>query len=484
MRVFTATLGTETDSFSPLPTGWAGFEKTMLFRPGQHPDFATEATGPLWACRQRARTQGWDVVEGTCAFAMPGGLVNKTVYEALRDEILVQLRQAMPVDMVALGLHGAMMAQGYPDCEGDMLARVRQMVGPQVPVGAELDCHAHLTDAMLQAADVIVLFKEYPHTDYVARAEELLELLALTANGRIKPVMQAFDCRMIASFVTDRPPMREYVDRMRRLEGKNGVLSVSLVHGFALGDMPDMGSKMLVITDDDAATAEQLARTLGHELYALRDHFAAPAALTLNDALDEALSLSQQPVILVDRGDNPGGGAPGDNTDVLHELVRRGIKDVCAGPLWDPQAVEFCFSAGQGAMLPLRVGGKACRDSGRPMDVLARIIGLKRNLKQKLGDALVPLGDAAAIQFSGIHLVLTTLRDQAYDPVLFTDLGVEPTEHRFILLKSGVQYKIGFDELSVATVRLPTGVRLTDRSYRCINRPRWPFDSDCLLKDI
>jgi len=185
----------------------------------------------------------------------------------------------------------------------------------------------------------------------------------------------------------------------------------------------------------------------------------------------------------VDRGDNPGGGAPGDNTDVLHELVRREIKDVCAGPLWDPQAVEFCFSAGLGADLPLRVGGKACRDSGQPLDVQARIIGLKRNLLQKLGDAKVPLGDAAAIQFSGIDLVLTTLRDQAYDPALFTELGIKPAEHRFILLKSGVQYKIGFDALAATTVRLPTGVRLTERPYRHISRPQWPFDADPLSKD-
>jgi microcystin degradation protein MlrC len=215
MRAFTATLGTEVDPRSPLPTGWKAFEDTMLWRPGQHPGQPTEATGALWACRQRARERGWTVVEGTCAYAMPGGPVPEPVYEALRDEILAQLRAALPLDIVALGLHGAMMADRTLDCEGDLLQRARAIVGPKVALGALLDCHAHHSAAMQAAADVLVYFKAYPHDDFVERGEELLQLLERTHRGEIRPVMRAAECRMLAGFPTCTEPVRSFVAAMR-----------------------------------------------------------------------------------------------------------------------------------------------------------------------------------------------------------------------------------------------------------------------------
>ena len=128
MKVFTATLGTETNTFSPLPTGLQTFEECMLIRAGEHPDRPLLFTGPLWAARKFAAERNWEVVEGTCAFATPAGKTTRAVYESLRDEILDQLKAAMPVDMVALGMHGAMVADGYDDCEGDLLARVREIL--------------------------------------------------------------------------------------------------------------------------------------------------------------------------------------------------------------------------------------------------------------------------------------------------------------------------------------------------------------------
>jgi len=158
MRVFTATLGTETNTFSPLPTGLSAFRARMFWRPGEHPDYATEQTGPLWICRQRKETLGWDVVEGSCMFAAPAGPVVRTAYESMRDEILTQLENALPVDMVAIGMHGAMVAEGYPDCEGDMLQKIREMVGADVPVGLEIDPHCHLSARMVKNATAIVVY--------------------------------------------------------------------------------------------------------------------------------------------------------------------------------------------------------------------------------------------------------------------------------------------------------------------------------------
>jgi microcystin degradation protein MlrC len=478
MRVFTATLGTETDTSSPIPTGWRAFEDTMLWRPGQHPDQPTEATGPLWACRRRARKSGWSVVEGTCAYAMPGGPVPQPVYEALRDEILQQLRQALPVDVVALGLHGAMVADRTDDCEGDLLAHVRALVGPQVAVGAELDCHAHLTQRMQDEADVLVFFKEYPHTDYVECGEHLLDLLERTRRGQVRPLMRVFDCHMVAAMPTRQEPLRSFMAEVRARES-GAVLSISVVHGFARGDVPDMGAKVLVVTNDDAALADRTAHELGHRLFDLREQLrtSRPA---MADALDQALADVARPQILVDVDDNPGGGAGGDNTEVLRLLLSRGVKEVCAGPLWDPLAVRFCFDAGVGARLRLRIGGKVSLDSGAPLDVHAEVLALQRNHHQRVGSLYAPLGDAAAVCFEGIEVVLTSVRDQAYAPSLFSGLGIDCTTRRFIVLKSAQQFHLGFDAVTTQARALRRPARGPD-AFQRVRRPLWPLDEDYRL---
>src|SRR5271168_863508 len=215
MRIFTASLATETNTFSPIPTDRASFEMAFYARPGQHPDTPTLCSAPIVALRRRAKLEGFTLIEGTAALAQPGGLLQRKAYEDLRDEILDQLRAALPVDGVILGLHGAMVAQGYDDCEGDLLERVRAIVGPTVVVAAELDPHSHLTRKRVANADILAAFLEYPHTDFLDRAEHVVDLALRAVRGEIRPVMAAFDCRMIDIFPTSREPMRGFVDRLR-----------------------------------------------------------------------------------------------------------------------------------------------------------------------------------------------------------------------------------------------------------------------------
>src|SRR5690349_24312515 len=162
------------------------------------------------------------------AGAQPSGTTTRHAYETLRDELLADLRAVLPVDMVVLGLHGAMVADGYDDCEGDLLARVREIVGDKVVVGAELDPHNHLTPAMLANADLLIAFKEYPHTDVLERAHELVDLCAAQVEKRIRLVGAAVDCGMIVPIHTSREPARGFVDRIQALEGRDGICSISV----------------------------------------------------------------------------------------------------------------------------------------------------------------------------------------------------------------------------------------------------------------
>ncbi len=481
MRVFSGSLATETNTFGPMPTGLASFRDRGYFKAGQHPDQMTFFSGPLWAARLRGKERGWDLVEGMVAGAQPSGTTTRAAYEQLRDELLADLRQALPVDMVVLGLHGAMVADGYDDCEGDLLARVREIVGPKVVVGGELDPHSHLTPEMLRHADVLIAFKEYPHTDVLERALELVDLCAAKVQGKVQPVAAVADCQMIVTMHTSRQPARGFVDRIQSLEGKDGVLSISVAHGFAWGDVPEMGTKVLVYTDGDRAQAQALAKRLATELIAMREDLDVRFP-SIDETLDEALAFAGGPVVISDGADNPGGGAASDSTFITRRIVERGITNVAVGPVWDPIAVRIAFEAGEGAKLPLRVGGKISPLSGDPLDLECTVKALRRDMVMTgLAGTAMPLGDCALVEANGVEIVLITLRNQAMGTDLFTQLGVDLAARKMIVVKSSQHFYASFSKVAkhVIYAGAPGAVTLdlTTLPYRKVRRPKWPLDA-------
>jgi microcystin degradation protein MlrC len=435
MRIFSASLATESNSFSPIPTSRETFEQTMYFKPGEHPDRGTLCTGPLWVARRRARQEGFTLIEGSCFWAEPSAPVSQAGYESMRDEILEQLKAAMPVDGVLLGLHGAMVAFGYDDCEGDLIARVREIVGPKAVIGVEQDPHCHLTEKRVRGADVLILFKEYPHIDFAERADELVTLVLKTIRREIKPVMSLYDCGMIDLFPTTREPGRSFVDKLKRLEGRDGVLSVSLGHGFPQGDVPEHGTRVLVVTDNAKAKGDALARALGEEVREKRGTW-RPPALSIDDAIDAAYAEPKGPVVVADSSDNAGGGAASDNTNIIRRLLERGLSDAAVGPVWDPVAVELCHAAGVGAKLTLRIGGKTAVSSGAPVDGEATVLGLCKDGRQTFGQAMVGFGDGAGIRIGGVDIALIAHRTQALGTEIFTASGIDLASKRYVGVKS------------------------------------------------
>jgi len=481
VRVFSGSLATETNTFAPMPTGIESFRDRGYYAAGSHPDHMTFFSGPLWAARLRGKENGWQLVEGMVAGAQPSGTTTRFAYETLRDELLGDLRAAQPVDMVVLGLHGAMVADGYDDCEGDLLARVREIVGPKVVVGAELDPHCHLTPAMLAQADLLIAYKEYPHTDVLERALELVDLCAAQAQGRIRPVASVVDCEMLSILHTSRDPARSFVDRIQALEGKDGVLSISIAHGFAWGDVPEMGTKVLVYTDGDQGAADRLARRLADELIGLREALRVSYP-PIDAALDEALAFDGGPVVLADGADNPGGGAAGDSTFILRRMIERGIGNAAVGPMWDPIAVRIAFEAGVGARLPLRIGGKIGPLSGDPLDLVCHVKALRRNMTMTgLANTPVALGDCALVEAEGIEIVLISLRNQAMGSDFFTQLGCELAAKKIIVVKSSQHFYASFSRIAwhVIYAGAPGSVTLdlSTLPYRKVRRPKWPLDA-------
>jgi microcystin degradation protein MlrC len=484
MKIFMATLATETNTFSPLPTGRAAFTGGReWYRHDASRKPITIGNIPLIAWRRLGEADGHTVVESICTFAQPAGTTLRPVYEELRDMILMDLRAAMPVDVVLLFMHGAMVAHGYDDCEGDTLERVRQIVGRGATIGLELDLHCHLTEQMRVNADVIILYKEYPHVDIGDRAPELYRICLDSALGKVRPVMAYYDCRMIGTYRPTQDPVRGFVDRMTALEGRDGILSVSFGHGFPWADVADVGSKIVVVADRDTEAAGALARRLGEELWRMRD--AATARLeTIDDGLDSVASGGGNgPLVLADASDNAGGGAPSDNTAILRRVLQRGMTNVVVGCFWDPQAVQFCIEAGEGTTFMLRIGGKCGAASGDPVDLMVTVRGIALDHSQGgLSGGRAGYGPSVWVSADGVDLVLTTQRQQVFSPDAFTGLGLTLHDKAVVVVKSSQHFQAGFAPVARA-IRYVSGPGALDFDYAALpytkcTRPFWPRVAD------
>ncbi len=482
MRIFTAALATETNTFSPICIDRRAFEESLYAPPGQHPETPTLCTAPVTVGRKVCAAKGWTLIEGTATWADPAGLVNRATFEGLRDEILGQLKAALPVDAVVLGLHGAMVADGYLDPEGDLLTRIREIVGPDILVCAELDPHSHLTAKRVAAVNFFVAFKEFPHTDFVDRAEDLWAIAVATLEGKVKPVMSVFDCKMIDVFPTSREPMRSFVDRLKEIEmTDDDVLSLSVIHGFMAGDVPEMGTKTIAVTNAAPAKGDKLARDLGMELFERRGTHMVPQ-IDETEAVSRALAATAHPVVIADVWDNPGGGTAGDATVILEELLARGATNVAVGLIWDPVAVQICMAAGEGAEIPLRFGAKSAPFTGHPIDAIVEVVRVVPNAEMRFGDSVAPYGAAAHIRFKGIDVVLGTVRVQSYDPSLFTAVGIDPLKKDILLIKSTNHFYAAFSKIASEILYCSAGRPYPNdpatTPYRRARRDIWPMIAD------
>jgi len=488
MKIFIASLNTEQNPFSPFPTGYQSFaEAGYMVHKGQHDESMKDANIPAIVCRRLAEARGWQVIESLYAYAVPGGITVRSVYEAFRDEILDDLKTALPIDMVFLDLHGAMTADGYDDCEGDLLFHIRNIVGSTVPVGATLDPHCNLTQTMIENATILVMAKEYPHTDYPERTLEVLAILENTLLGKVKPHMSVFDCRMIVPALhTTREPGRGFVDHMKTMEQENDkVLSVSLCHGMPWADVPDMGAKALVVTNDEPELGMSLATLLGQKIFDLR-YNTVPHLMTLNEALDHTLELlsgnPEKPVVISDYTDNPGGGAPGDATFILQGLLERNMQGTAIATIWDPVAVTIASNAGEGANLDIRIGGKTGPYSGSLLDVHAHVSKVVKNATQTFAGTTIGIGDAVALRANGIDIIINSVRTQIFGVDCLTNMGIDPTQKQIIVVKSSQHFYDSFAPIACDVIRCATpGVLSPDFAnipYKHIDRNKWPLVED------
>lgn len=454
----------ESHSFAPLPTTYDDFAHSSGFMPltvGQAliealPGKSIPAAGAL----DVARKAGVTVVPLAWAFANPAGPVQDEAFERICGLICARLSEALdqgPLDGVYLDLHGAAVADSYPDMEGEILRRVRAIVGA-TPLTISLDPHCNLTPEMVARADAIAPFRTYPHVDMPAAGARAMELL-LARIRRGAPFARAFreiDFLIpINSQCTVMQPMTGVMAERARLSAATGVAELAFCFGFPYADFPGCGPAVAAYAETQAE-ADAAADTLTRHIFERETSFTLdvlPAAQAVGDAIRQS-NTARRPIVIADTQDNPGGGGHGDTTGLLRELIAQGAQGVCFALINDADSAAACHAAGQGATLPLSLGGKS---DGVPIAVTAKVLRLTDGRFVCTGPMgkgnHVANGKTALIEVApGINVIVVSKKTQAYDQALFRSVGVEPADSKILVLKSSVHFRADFEPIAEAVI--------------------------------
>ncbi|HEY7204502.1 MAG TPA: M81 family metallopeptidase [Methylomirabilota bacterium] len=488
MRLFLAMLSHETNTFSNVPTDRAQFEARDLRYGGEIVE-AYRGTGTcLGGMIDAAERLGVTLIPSVAASASPAGRVTRDIYEHVKRRMLADLGRAGRLDGVLLDLHGAMVPEGIDDGEGDIIAAVREAVGPGVPIAVTLDFHGNLGRDMIAKADLLHGYKTYPHVDMAERGVEATERLAQVIGGRIKPTAAWRKPPLMPPLGrqgTARGPMRRLYDLAAEMERDPKVISISLFAGFPYADIPDAGLGIYVVTDDDPALAERLAGQLERVAWEHRHEF-IHTALPVKEAVARALAAEGRPIVLADMADNTGGGAAGDGTEILRELLRVGARGATVACIWDAAAVAACIEAGVGARVTLDVGGKVDDRHGAPVSVTGTVRTLSDGRFVHRGPMMrgLPgrLGPTAVLDVNDVKVILISYRWQTLDPEMIRFVGIDPLLEKILVVKSTIHYRAAFEPIAKEIIEVDapglSSSNLARFEYRRVRRPIFPLDPD------
>lgn len=421
------------------------------------------------------------------ASTCPGGPLTTACYTALKDELLQRLEAVLPVDGVLLPLHGAACAEGVGDIEGDLIEAVRQRVGPQVPVVATLDLHAHVTAAMVRHADALVAWETYPHRDALSTGRRGAELLLGMLQGTCRPAMAMAKVPVLTGGVngsTDGDgPFAELMRRTKALEAEPGVLSASLflVHPYL--DQPDMGSGALVVTDGEPSRAEDLARGIAAEYWSRR-HDLEPPTWTPGDAVRDGLQKGGL-ALLVETADCCGGGAAGDSVAALRSLLEIAPQTRSLVPVVDAAAAVACHRAGAGAQLKLALGHGHDRRWGKPLEVEGRVERLVEGRFTYSGgiwDGVEgDMGASAVFCVGGAQVLVMSHPTYDWADEQYRAAGLDWDGADFVVVKNPMNFHNVYGEIArdfyILDTPGPTPATVKNVDFGRLERPYFPKDA-------
>ena len=398
---------------------------------------------------------GWDMVPVLWAGAIPSAHVSQDAYESISEEIISGIRDAGRIDGVFLDLHGAMVAEHEDDGEGRLLMRVRDAVGPDVPIAAALDLHGNITQQMVDAADVLVGFRTYPHVDMSdtgARAAAQLDALMARGAAFAKAFRRLPFLVPIAWQSTFSEPAKGLYDLVAHSEA-GAVSSTSFFFGFPAADFPGCGPTVVCYGTDQAAADAAADRIEAAVLDA--EPALAGTVYDPDAGVQEAMRLAEKatrPVVIADTQDNPGAGGDSNTTGMLKALVRNGAKRAALGDMVDPKAAAAAHAAGEGAEIEIALGGFSNVEGDSPFEARFAVEKLSDG---KLiargpfyGGAPLDLGPSACLRIGDVRIVVTSHKAQMADQEMYRFVGIEPTEQAILVNKSSVHFRADFDPIA------------------------------------
>lgn len=482
----------ETNTFNPRKTHLADFE-TGIGASGmlrgeailrEHELASSTFSGFI----EGARLYGLDLVPAVTTGVQTIGIVTAEAFNTIMGELVERLKAAPRLDGVLLMLHGTMVVEGYPHGDAEAVRRVRQAFGPKrVPVVVVHDYHANVSEEIVALTDALITYKECPHLDAKDRGVQAARVMAGIVSGKVKPVQAMVKPPMLLNLVfqnTFAAPLKAVVDESKKLERNPKILAVSVPGGYQWADIPAMGPSAVVVTDNDPELARREAQKLADMLWALRGQL----KLALPDpaaAVKQAMSSTAFPVVLMDTGDNIGGGSSGDSTFLLAELLRQKAEGWVV-VLADAEAAGAAFRAGVGGAFDQPVGGKTDKLHGEPVRLRGRVKALYdgKFVEPEVrhgGVRYWDMGHTAVIEAEGSTrdlpnvLILTPKRVIPFSLHQLTSAGVYPQRQKILVVKGTIAPRAAYEPVAARIIEVDTGgvtaVNPARFTYHHVRRP-------------
>ena len=490
MRIAVGQIWQETNTFNPIPTTRKDFEAIGIHR-GADVVKAMARINELGGFIQslRAWPEQPEVVGLVRIGAWPSGIATRETFAWLREEALTAMRAALPVDGVLLALHGAMVAEQHPDAEGDIVAAIRELIGPQVPLVVTLDLHANVTEQLVRTADVILTYHCLPHIDTFSTGERGARALRRLLIDRVRPTVayRKIPAVVPAENSNTEAPSGVAADLKRellKLEADPRVLSAGLTPVQPWLDIPEMGSAVIITTADNPQLAQEACDRLAETFWQRRREYLPPLV-----DLEESVELARQQVdrglvVLSDAADATTSGSTGDSVWLLEALSRHRWPRPVLVPLVDPELIEQAREAGVGQRLQARIGGKRDTRFGKSIvweAEVERLFDAKFVMSGHIGtDLPIDMGPSAVLRQGDVHLLVTPRSGPHFAPEFFRSGGFEPYEAAVVVAKSPCGFRAVYQKQAFAiySVRAP-GCAPTEfwkYPFQNIPHPLWPWD--------
>ncbi|MCZ6633073.1 MAG: M81 family metallopeptidase [bacterium] len=486
MKWIVGSFSHETNTFSTVPTDLDAFQAQTYHVGAEIADRSAGTKTPIGGFIDVAQERGDELVFTVSAHATPSGLVTQEAYETIGAQLLEGIEANPDADGILLALHGAMVAEGIDDGEGELLRRIREVVGDEMPV--VLDLHSHITEEMVGAADVLIGYQKYPHTDTYERGVEAARLIEQIVKGDVRPVSALQKPRMIppcGTCHTQGGLYKELWEEALRADRPGEILTTSLFAGFPYADIPPMGFAVLVYARGDEGIAKAEADRLATMAWDRREAFLYTPT-SVSDAVSQALAVDGGPVVIADISDNPGGGGSNDGVEILRELLHQGVRDAAVATIYDPEVVTQAVEAGVGASIRSPLGAKTDVLHGASIEIEGRVRLLFDGDFQYKGPmtqgAWGSIGTSAVVDVQGVRVIVCSKRLQSRDPEVFRAAGIEPLAQKILVVKSAVHFRAAFEPLAAEVIVADApGLTSLDMSlfdFKRITRPMFPLDKD------